>query len=274
MALVHHDQTVAQTDGVVHVVRDHERGQVVLVDDFLGQVEHLRGRLGVEGRSVLVEQQQARPGERGHQQGECLALATREQADLGVETRVQTKVQALEQLNVLIFLGLGDAPRKAATLAATLGEGQVLGNLHVGSGTAHGVLKHAAQVLGALRLAQARDVGAVELDNARIERVHAGDHVEQRGLAGAVAADHGYKVAVIQGEVDAGERALLGDGALVKGLLDMRELKHLPHLPSCRSCGAYSAPKPRARTGPQRQSRRRAASCRWRPCPTAARWRG
>ena len=51
------------------------------------------------------------------------ALAAREQADLGVETRVQTKVQALEQLNVLIFLGLGDAPRKAATLAATLGEG-------------------------------------------------------------------------------------------------------------------------------------------------------
>ena len=99
---------------------------------------------------------------------------------------IRDRVQALEQLNVLIFLGLGDAPRKAATLAATLGEGQVLGNLHVGSGTAHGVLKHAAQVLGALRLAQARDVGAVELDNARIERVHAGDHVEQRGLARCV----------------------------------------------------------------------------------------
>ena len=274
MALVHHDQTVAQTDSVIHVVRNHERGQMVFVDNLLGQVEHLRGRLGVEGRRVLVEQQQARLGERGHQQGECLALAAREQADLGVEARVQTEVQALEQLNVLVLLGLGDAPRKTATMAAALGEGQVFGNLHVGCGAAHGVLEHTAQVLGALRLAQTRDVGAVELDNTRIERIHAGDHVEQRGLAGAVAANHGYKVAIIQGKVDAGECALLGDGALVKGLLDVRELKHLPHLPSCRSCGACSAPKPRARTGPRQRSRRRAASCRWRPCPAAARWRG
>ena len=99
---------------------------------------------------MLVEQQQAWLGERSHEQGECLALAAREQADLGVEARVQTKVQALEQLNVLVLLGLGDAPRKTAMLAATLGEGQVLGNLHVGCGAAHGVLEHAAQVLGAL----------------------------------------------------------------------------------------------------------------------------
>ena len=202
-------------------MRDHERGQVVLVDNLLGQIEHLRGRLGVEGRGVLVEQQQARLGERCHEQGECLPLATRKQADLGVEARVQTKVQALEQFNVLVLLGLGDAPRKTATLAAALGEGQVLGNLHVGCGAAHGVLEHAAQVLGALRLAQTRDVGAVELDNARIERIYAGDHVEQRGFAGAVAADHGYKVAIVEGKVDAGKSALLGDGALVKGLLDV-----------------------------------------------------
>ena len=123
MAFVHHDQAITQTDGVVHIVRDHERGQVVLVDDLLGQVEHLRCRLGVEGRGVLVEQQQAWLGERGHQQGECLALAAREQADLGVEARVQTEVQALEQLNVLVLLDFGDAPRKTATLTATLGEG-------------------------------------------------------------------------------------------------------------------------------------------------------
>ena len=255
-------------------MRDHERGQVVLVDDFLGEVEHLGGRLGVECGGVLVEQQQARLGERGHEQGECLALTAREQTDLGVEARVQTEVQALEQLDVLVLFGLGDAPRKAATLAAALGEGKVLGNLHVGCGAAHGVLEHAAQVLGALRLAQTRDVVAVELNNARIERIHAGDHVEQRGLAGAVAADHGHKVAVVEGEIDAGEGALLGDGALVKGLLDVRELKHLPHLPSYRSCGACSAPKPRARTGPRRRSRRRAASCRWHPCPAAVRWHG
>ena len=104
-------------------MRDHERGQVVLVDNLLGQIEHLGGRLGVEGRRVFVEQQQARLGERGHQQGECLALAAREQTDLGVEACVQAKVQAFEQLNVLVLFGLGDAPRKTATLAAALGEG-------------------------------------------------------------------------------------------------------------------------------------------------------
>ena len=253
---------------------DHKGGDPVLRYHLPGDPQHLFGGAGVQGGGVLVQQEELGLDQAGHQQGECLALAAREQADLGVEARVQTEVQALEQLNVLVLLGLGDAPRKTATLAAALGEGQVFGNLHVGCGAAHGVLEHTAQVLGALRLAQTRDVGAVELNNTRIKRIHAGDHIEQRGLAGAVAANHGYKVAIVEGEVDAGERALLGDGALVKGLLDVRELKHLPHLPSCRSCGAYSAPKPRARTGPRRRSRRRAASCRWRPCPAAARWRG
>ena len=56
-ALVHHDKTVAVLDGIVHIVRYHERGERVLVDYALGEVKHLCGGFRVEGGCVLVEQQ-------------------------------------------------------------------------------------------------------------------------------------------------------------------------------------------------------------------------
>ena len=58
VSLVHHDQAVAVGDGVAHVVRDHQRRQMILMDDLIRQFEHLGRRLGVERRRVLVEEQQ------------------------------------------------------------------------------------------------------------------------------------------------------------------------------------------------------------------------
>ena len=234
-------------------MRDHEGGELALGDDLLGELEHLGRGLGVEGRRVLVEEQQLGLGEGGHEQRQGLALAAGEQADLCVQAALQPQAKAGEKLRVLGLLVLGDAPGKAAALAAATGQGEVLHDLHVGGGTAHGVLEDAAQVPGALGLGETRDVLAVQLDDARVQRVDAGDHVEQRGLAGSVAADDGNEVAVVQGEVDAGEGALLGDGALVERLGDVREPKHPTHLPSCTSCAAGSAPRPRARTARARR---------------------
>ena len=232
MTLVHHDQAVAKADRVVHVVGHHERGELTLADDLLRELEDLRSRLGVQRGGVLVEQQHARVGERCHEQGERLALTAGQQADLCLHARLQAKVEALEQLDVLGALVLGDAPAQAAALPAALGKGEVLLDLHVRGGAAHGILEHAAQVLGALGLGQARDVLAVQLDSARIERIHARDHIEQGGLASAVAADDSHEIAVGQGEINAGEGALLGDGAAVERLLHVGQLKHLPHRPS------------------------------------------
>ena len=56
-AVRHHDEAVAQADGVGHVVRDHEGGELAL-ETISGELEHLGRGLGVEGRRVLVEEQQ------------------------------------------------------------------------------------------------------------------------------------------------------------------------------------------------------------------------
>ena len=53
--VVHHDQAVAEAQGVAHVVGDHQGGQLLLADDALGQSEDFFGRLRVEGGCVLVE---------------------------------------------------------------------------------------------------------------------------------------------------------------------------------------------------------------------------
>ena len=82
MALVHHDQAVAVLDGVLHVVGDHQGGQVVFLDDFFGEGQHLGGRLGVQGRGVLVQQQELWLFQRCHQQRDRLALAAGEEPHL------------------------------------------------------------------------------------------------------------------------------------------------------------------------------------------------
>ena len=180
MALVHHDEAVTQTDGVVHVVCDHERGERVLLNQALREREHLCGGLWVERGGVLVQEQQLRALEHCHQKRERLALAAGEQADLRGHAVLQAKVQHLQALVVVLALLARDAPREAAVAAAARREGEVLVYLHVSRGAAHGVLEHAAQVGGALVLWQARDVAAVELDFAAVGREDACDAVQQR----------------------------------------------------------------------------------------------
>ena len=104
---------------------------------------------------MLVEEQQLGLGEGGHEQRQGLALAAGEQADLCVQARLQPQAKAGEKLGVLGPLVLGDAPGEAAALAAATGQGEVLHDLHVSGGAAHGVLEDAAQVLGALGLGEA-----------------------------------------------------------------------------------------------------------------------
>ena len=127
---------------------------------------------------------------------------------------------------VVLALLARDAPCQAATTAAACREGEVLVYLHVGRRAAHGVLEHAAQVRGAPVLRQACYVAAIELDGAAVGREDARDAVQERGLSGAVAADHGYEVAGLKVEVNAGERGLLVHGALVERLGDVGERQH------------------------------------------------
>jgi hypothetical protein len=57
-------------------------------------------------------------------------------------------------------------------------------------------------VLRKLHRGRAGEVDATDLDAARIRPVLAGDEVEQRGLAGAVRADHADEFAVLDRQVD------------------------------------------------------------------------
>ena len=73
-ARVHHQRAVAKIQRLVHVVRDHQAGDVPLGHHAAGEIQHLVRRGGVEGGGVLVEQQQLGRDHRGHQHGQRLAL--------------------------------------------------------------------------------------------------------------------------------------------------------------------------------------------------------
>ena len=251
---MHHDEAVAVGDGVLHVVGDHHGHQVVLLDDLPGELEHLCGGAGIQRGGVLVQQQELGLLERGHQQGQRLTLSAGEQAHLGGHAILQPQAQGLELLAVTLALGLGNANPQGALLAAARSQRKVLLDLHGGGGAGHGILEHAAQQVRAAVLGQVGHVRAVDDDPALVHRPHAGDGVQDGGLARAVAADDGHEVAVLQVEVHAVERDLLIDGLGVESLADVDQVKHACGLPSCGSC-----PSSRGSPGTERRSARRGA---------------
>ena len=217
-------------DGVPHVVGDHQGGQVVLFNDAVRGVQYLGGSLGVQSRRVLVQKQQLGLNEGGHQQRQCLALAAGQEAHLAGEPVLQPQVQDLQPLNVLLPLCLGDACPQGAALAPAGGQCQIFLDLHGGGSAQHGVLEHPADVFGPLVLRHVGQVHAADGNAAGVHRPHAGHGIEQGGLTGAVAADDGDKVAVVQMQGKAPQGGLFVDGAGVEGFPDVFDLKHLRHL--------------------------------------------
>ena len=240
-------------DGVFHVVGDHERGQPVLLHDAVGQVEDLGRRARVEGRGMLVEQQQLWLLQGRHQKRQRLPLAAGEQADLRGHPVLETKIQRMQPLLVFGAFSLGDAPAEAAVLPAAGGKGQVLLDLHGGRGAHHRVLEHTAEEGRALMLRQAGDVGAVDDDLTAVDLEGARDGVQHGRLARAVAADDGDEIAVVESQVQIVQRGLCVDGAGVKGLAHIDEFKHgvfPPFLP----CRGTSCPSSTGWPGTARRS--------------------
>ena len=96
---------------------DHHGGEAVFLHDPVGESQNLGGGLGVQGGSVLVQQQKLGPLQRGHQKRQRLALAAGEEPHLAGQTVLQTQPQVPQQLPVVRPLRLGDAPAQAAGLA-------------------------------------------------------------------------------------------------------------------------------------------------------------
>jgi hypothetical protein len=139
---------------------------------------------------------------------------------------LKAEVEFLQAVDVAFALGLADAPGKAAVLAPACGKGKILVDLHVSCCAAHGILEDASQIGCTLVFGQARDILSVELDRAAIRWEDAGDDVQERRFAGAIAADDRNEIAVCKIEVHAAQSRLLVHRALVEGLCDIRELEH------------------------------------------------
>ena len=244
---MHHDEAVAETQRVLHVVRDHERCQAALFYAVLRDVEDFFRRLGIEGSRVLVEEQELRGGHRRHEEGQSLALAAREQPDLGFEAVFQPEVESCQQVLEALALRLGEAPAQTRRIAAARRDGEVLFDHHARRRAHHGVLEDAADVLGALVFGPFRDVRARDDDAARIDAEGARDGVHQRRLARAVAADDGHEVAGRKVKRDAPERIFLRDRAGVEGLRDVFEPEHQRSPPFARRIRAWISGRDSAR---------------------------
>ena len=136
---MHHGEAVAEAQGVLHVVRDHECREAALCHDVLRDRENLLRRLGVECRRVLIEKQELRRGHRRHEQRQGLTLAAGQQADLGFEPVFKPEVQPRQKFFELRALRLGNAPAQPRRIAAARGDGEVFLNHHARRRAHHGV---------------------------------------------------------------------------------------------------------------------------------------
>ncbi len=239
--------------------------------DLLCQVQHLLGGLRIQRRRVLIQQQHLRLLQSGHQQGHRLALTAAEQTYFGGQAGVQPQIQLFEHLRILRLFFFTDAGTQGSPLATAGGDGQILGDLHIRSRAGHGVLEHTADKLGALVFRQLGHILAVDHNRTAVHRIHTGDHIQHSGFAGAVAADHRYKIALVQGQINAAKGLFLIDGAGVKCLLYTCDFKHCP-CPPYSSLHAWrsAALSSTARPGTAPPPKRRTASGRWRSGPFAA----
>ena len=243
-AMVHHQRAVAQGKGIVHVVGDHQAGDVVLRHDLFGQIQHLFRRGGVQSGGVFVQQQQLGGDQRRHQQGQCLALAAGEQADGLLHAVLQPKAQGGELLGKEVAILFGDAGEgRRVPGRPQIGQCEVFLNGHMGGRAAQRVLEHTADVLGAAVVRHKRDVLVIQRDGTSIRDELACNGVEHRGLACAVGADDGGKVAVFQIQVDLLQSQLFVDGAGVKGFADVFQFKHGGHLLSRLGSGGGGTPR-------------------------------
>ena len=216
-------------------MRYHHGGEVVTRDDLLGELEHLIGGFRVERRRVLIEQQQIRLTQGRHQQGQRLTLTAGQQADLARHAVLQTQTERCQLFAIERALLIRDARAEAALLAAAIRQRQIFLNAHRSGGAHHRVLKYSAEETRTLVLGQTGQVIAVQMDHAGIHRIHACNEVQRGGLARAVAADDGDKIAVLEGQVQVVDGTLFVYRARVEGLVNPFELQHFTWPPSHQS---------------------------------------
>ncbi|MPN19989.1 hypothetical protein SDC9_167364 [bioreactor metagenome] len=197
---MHHDQAVAQLQGLLHVVGDHHCGQLVTLHHLIGQPGDQRRTLRVERRGVLVQQQNTWLGERRHDQRQRLPLASREQPDARGQPVLQAQLEGLQFFAELFTARVGDAQFERASTSAGPGDRQILLDRQVRAGAGHRVLEDPAHLAGHPIVGQPGDIFTIDPDAAQIGAVAPRHHIQQRRFAGAVRSDDGREIPGLQGQ--------------------------------------------------------------------------
>jgi len=215
---------------MAHVVGYHHGGEPVLLDELVGQLQYDLGVLRVEGRGVLVQQDQFRPGEDHHQQGQRLALAAGKEGEILLHPVFEPHLQ-LDQFGAEgVAHLLVQAPLQPLE-PFFVSDHHVVFQAHVRGRAEKRILEDPADVLRPLVLRVTGNVRIVQADGAGCGGDAAGDQVEEGGFAGTVAADDGDEVPLADFQVDAGDRLVLVHRPLVEDHGNILELNHFSPLP-------------------------------------------
>ena len=212
-----HHCAVAHFQRLFHAVGDHQRGELLFFDDLCGQVQHEGGGFRVQRGGVFVQQQDGGGCQAGHQQADGLALAAGKQAHLVAQTIFQAQVEGgqagFELVHVAGFYGCA----QPTALATFDGQGQVFLDGQAFTGARQRVLEYAGYPAGAFVGGQFCDVLVVDDDVATVHHDLTGEGVEEGGFAGAVAANHGDELALVDGQAHASEGRVFQRRALAEG---------------------------------------------------------
>ena len=191
---------VGELVGLVEVLRGQQH-RAALGDQVADGVPHLAAGARVEAGGRLVEEDQRRPGDQAGGQVEPAPHATGELRDLLVAGVLEA--EPAEQL-----LGgrarplLVDAEQPAEQVEVLAG-GEVLVDRGVLPGDADQLAHHVRVLL---------DVDAEDLRAAAVHREQRGEHLEHRGLAGAVGSEDAEDLAAAYLQVDAVDGPQVAEG--------------------------------------------------------------
>ena len=211
---------------------DHQTGDPILGDNFLGQLQHLFRSGGVQSSGVFVQKQQLGGHQSGHQQGQGLTLAAGEKTHRVAHAVFQSQSQLSQPIPELGTIPLVDhGEGRGVGRCSHVGQGQIFLNGHVGCSALQRILEHTADELAALVVRQIGDVAAVQGDGTAVHHEGTGDGIEQCGLACTVGTENGDEIPLVQMQVQIGQGLLFVDGAGIEGLGDVMDFQHLTYLP-------------------------------------------
>ena len=212
----------------MHVVGDHQAGDLLFSHDALGQLQYLFGGGGVEGCGVLVQQQELGGNEGGHEQGQRLPLAAGKQPHRLLHPVLKAHIQQGKFFPEQLLILAGDAGEDSVGGGSCpeIGQRKVFLNGHIGGRALEGVLEQVADDLAALVLGRKGNVLPAQHDAALVGNETAGDGVEHGGFARAVGPQQTTDLAICHGKRDIVHGKMI---AILFG--EMRNFDHVHNAP-------------------------------------------